>query len=132
MNFKHGKLTESFLGEVPVKYATWVYHSKHKCYFDIIITEQKLMIVGMDIVVNCPFKRISDYGVYFGDLVEDYGENYYVRNGCDWEFGSGEFIFFINEMTNDKEWFISFPNSRKEDLVMLYKVFEKFYMKAIG
>lgn len=51
-------------------------------------------------------------------------------NGYDWGFGDGEFNFFFNE-TSSKEWFISFPASRREDAMLLYKAFEKCFMEIL-
>lgn len=130
IEYMNYKLVTELLGDIDVNFHTWVYNSDYKFYYDLILTKEKLTIIGKDIVSNHPFIKISNYGTYFGRQNEEYEENYNYHNGYDWNYGYGEINFFFNEV-GGKEWFISFPRSRQNEAANFYKEFEKCYMEAL-
>lgn len=121
MDFRNQKIVNELVDENQVRYYTWTFSNNG--YWDIIVLENRLMIVGMDMVSSFPWNKISYYGAYFGNEDPEYEENYIFQSECDWIFGDGEFCLYFGDISGC-EWWVMLDRARFEDAKMLYKYFE--------
>lgn len=65
-----------------VKYYTWVYKNELNIYYDIVLTEKRIIMIGNDCVTSYIYKQISDIMIYHGNDEE------YPSTVFHWYFGS--------------------------------------------
>lgn len=112
-SFKNPQFVTALFDVNQIRYSTWIYNERHDFYYDIILTDQELAIIGKDIVSEHFLSKISSCVAYFGTLDEEYDENY-ADEQYDWRYGDGEIIICFSDWAG-KEWRIDFKQARFED-----------------
>lgn len=112
MVFKNPQIVGELFDVEQVKYFTWVYNERYDFYYDIILTDKELTIIGKDIISTHVFSKISSCVAYFGDTDDEYEENY---NEMDfdwmWSYGDGDISITFSDWSG-KDWRIMFDAQR--------------------
>lgn len=111
--FKNPQIVSELFDVDQIRYLTWTYNERHDFYYDIILTDKELAIVGKDIVSEHFLSKISSCVAYFGSLDDEYDENYDDFSSR-WGYGDGEIMIYFSDCSG-KEWEIIFKQARFEE-----------------
>lgn len=119
MDFKNTKQVAELFDIGQIKYTSWVYTDDTRQYFDLIITDNMISVVGEDIITDILLKHIVYCGAYFGPDEEEYDENYFHAHPWHWRFGTGGMLIYLADLSG-REWRIVFNVARFEDAKKFY------------
>lgn len=111
--YKNSKVVTELFDMEQIRYSTWIYNERYDFYYDIILTDKEIVIVGKDIVSEHFLSRIAACVVYYGTLNAKYAENY-AGMRYDWSYGDGEIKIDFLDLSGEK-WRIEFKQARFEE-----------------
>lgn len=114
-------------GEV-VQYITWSRDTDLSIDYDIILTNKRMIVISSDYVDCFTYRKISHLHIYYGDLSENYPENYMRYTDDYWRFGTGT-IYVLFGLDNSDNFAVCFTTGRFEKAKQLYLELSKLWLE---
>lgn len=108
--FKNEEITNELFDVQQIKYATWIYDEDYDSYFDVVLSDKSLTIVGQDIISEHMLSKIGKCVAYFGVDDESYFYNYWDKD-LDWRYGDGDILISVSDCSG-QEWGLAFNQER--------------------
>lgn len=100
--YKNSRIVEEIFDSNQVKYATWIYDEEYDIYFDIVLTDRFITVIGKDIIDTQLFTKISHGVAYFGDNDDDYSYNCWNYDiDWNWSYGDGEIVVYFTDWSGN-------------------------------
>lgn len=119
-DFKNPSIANEIFDSNQVIYTTWIYDEEYDFYFDIVMTEKSITVIGKDVIDTHYYSKIGHCVAYFGDDDENYWYNYWDHDR-DWTYGDGEILVFFSDWAGN-EYGLVFQQGR-------FKEAQKFFIK---
>lgn len=129
INLKNSKvnLKNHLISGETIQYTTWSRDAELSIDFDIILTNRRIIVISCDYVDSFIYKKINHLHIYYGDISEDYNENYIAYVGH-WGFGTGS-IYVIFNLDSSDYFSVAFPSGRFDEAKQFYEELSSLWLE---